>query len=64
MLCSKTVTTIRYCIYIKKLISKDKIMENYLDELNELVQEVEDVDCNEEWNEEPGDEWGDDFSEL
>jgi hypothetical protein len=64
MLCSKTVTTIRYYIYIKKLISKDKIMENYLDELNELVQEVEDVDCNEEWNEEPGDEWGDDFSEL
>ena len=41
-------------------------MENYLEELNELVQEVDgdDVDCNEEWNEEIGDEWGDDFSEL
>ena len=41
-------------------------MENYLEELNELVQEVdsEDIDCNEEWSEEIGDEWGDDFSEL
>jgi hypothetical protein len=41
-------------------------METYLEEINELVQEVdgEDVECNEEWNEELGDEWGDDFSEL
>ncbi len=41
-------------------------METYLEQINELVQEVdgEDVECNEEWNEEPGDEWGDDFSEL
>ncbi|MFT6390173.1 MAG: hypothetical protein ACJAUP_003574 [Cellvibrionaceae bacterium] len=41
-------------------------MENYLEELHELVEEAdsEDIDCNEEWNEEIGDEWGDDFSEL
>ncbi len=41
-------------------------MEIYLEEINELLQEVdgEDAECNEEWLEESGDEWGDDFSEL
>jgi len=41
-------------------------MENYLDELNDLVQEInsEDLYCSDVCHDEIGDEWGDDFSEL
>ena len=41
-----------------------KQMENYLEEINELVQAVADVNYTDEWTEEGEDEWGDDFSEL